>query len=64
MAKAHIEIDGVEWTLDEYEKFQYGTGEWDHFQFGQDPREYFTHGSGCVIRKVTYETDFGDGARL
>jgi hypothetical protein len=67
MAKAYVEIDwsgeGYEpWTLDEYERFMYGTGEWDEPL--AEPEAFFTHGSGCVIRKSTYETDFGDGARL
>lgn len=72
MAKAYVEVDGTDWTIDEYEKFMYGTGEWDGFYHDgtwhpadlPDPREFFLHGSGCVIRKTTYETDFGDGARL
>jgi hypothetical protein len=63
MAKAYVEVDGTDWTIDEYEKFMYGTGEW---VTEEDIRNdaFFVHGSGCVIRKTTYETDFGDGARL
>jgi hypothetical protein len=64
MARAHIEIDGIEWTLDEYEKFMYGTGEWDRPNEVGKEDDFFQHGSGCVIRKSVYETDFGEGARL
>lgn len=63
MAKAFIEIDGEGWTLDEYEKFMYGTDAW--VTVGDQMHDaFFVHGSGCVIRKTTYDTDFGDGARL
>lgn len=59
MAKAFIEWeDGTTSTLEEFEQFQ---NEQKVYFDGDDT---FVHGSGCVIRKTTYENDFGDGARL
>lgn len=59
MAKAFIEWeDGTTSTLEEFEQFQ---NEQKAYLDGDDT---FVHGSGCVIRKSIYETDFGNGARL